>query len=320
MDFVDFSVGKNDEDRRLDKVIRLFLKDAPLSQIYKLLRKGLIRVNQKKSDPDYRIQQNDVISIAEFLLENQEKSEHQIKKVELPQIIFQNEHLLILNKPYDIAVHGKESLAEQVQAFYESKNQQNNSSLSFKTGPLHRLDKKTTGLIAFSWSLEGARWFSENIKNHTIKKTYKTILQGHLQKEEIWEDFIEETHDNLSSFHTVKASSTSSQNAKNAYSIFTPISYGKYKGMDVTFAQVQIKTGRMHQIRAQSALHNFPLLGDIAYNAKKINETCDLFLHAAKLEFPQENPLNLPQELSAPLPIEFLEFLTKSCDITKFEV
>jgi hypothetical protein len=61
-------------------------------------------------------------------------------------------------------------------------------------------------------------------------------------------------------------------------------------------------------------------LGDIAYNAKKINETCDLFLHAAKLEFPQENPLNLPQELSAPLPTEFLEFLTKSCDITKFEV
>ena len=71
MDFVDFSVGKNDEDRRLDKVIRLFLKDAPLSQIYKLLRKGLIRVNQKKSNPDYRIQQNDVISIADFLLENQ---------------------------------------------------------------------------------------------------------------------------------------------------------------------------------------------------------------------------------------------------------
>lgn len=319
MDFVDFTAGKNDEDRRLDRVIRLFIKETPLSQIYKLLRKGLIKVNHKKTNPDYRVQQNDVISVAAFLLENQ-PSENQKKQVELPQIIFQNEHLLILNKPYDVTVHGKNSLAEQVQTFYETQNEQNKSSLSFKTGPLHRLDKKTTGLIAFSWSLEGARWFSQNIKNHTIKKTYRTILQGHLQKEEIWEDFIEETHDNLSSFHTVKASKTSTQNSKNAYSIFTPIAYGKYKGKDVTFAQVQIKTGRMHQIRAQSALHNFPLLGDEAYNAKRINEKCDLFLHAVKLEFPQDNPLNLPSKIVAPLPNDFLDFLTKSCDITNFEV
>jgi 23S rRNA pseudouridine955/2504/2580 synthase len=64
------------------------------------------------------------------------------------------------------------------------------NSLSFKTGPLHRLDRKTTGLLAFSQNLQGAQWFSQKIKSHEIQKVYLALLEGNLCQNQIWEENI----------------------------------------------------------------------------------------------------------------------------------
>ena len=165
MEFSNFSTGQNDISRRLDKVIRLFADNLSLPEIYKGIRKGLIKVNNKKTKSDYRIKENDTISIASFLLNNLKADEYKaaaggpspsISKdsINMPEIVFENEHIIIINKPYNINVHGdKNSLDKIVEQYYENKGI--NSSLSFKPGPLHRLDRNTTGLIAFSMSLEG---------------------------------------------------------------------------------------------------------------------------------------------------------------------
>ncbi len=87
-----------------------------------------------------------------------------------------------------------------------------------------------------------------------------------------------------------------------------PVLYGSFKGQKITLARIQIKTGRKHQIRAQSALHNHVLLGDSAYGSKNKTPHKSFYLHAKTLEFPKDNPLGLPEKLEAPLPDSFSIF------------
>lgn len=348
MIFKDFFAGDNDNERRLDKVLRIFISETNLSSIYKSIRKGLIKVNDKKTSPDYHIKKGDKISIAEFLFDNNNnstKNDIQSSKISqssqtasqisyqkiktqqnhIPQIAFQNEHIIIFNKPRNMTVQGNssDSLDKIVSAYYETQVH-NNTSLSFKTGPLHRIDRFTTGLIAFSWSIDGARWFSESIKNHTIQKKYIGIIQGKLLEQEEWHDFIkkDDNERDNSEFHTVKVLNTASRNdieKKEAFTTVTPLAYGKIDNTEITVAEFFIKTGRHHQIRAQASNHNHPLYGDTAYGGKK-NKENTFYLHAAKLIIPINNPLKLPLEITAPLPDDFLQIITKSCDICNFKL
>ena len=175
MDFKDFTAGKDDDGRRLDRVIRIFLKDLSLGEIYKLLRKGLIKVNYKKAKPDSHVNSGDIISIAAFLINpvNAKPEVQVLSQTQKLNIVFENEHLLIIDKPYGCSVHGSEksslqSLDKEVLAWYQERESHKNpaqgeKSLSFRPGPLHRLDRNTSGLLVFSLSLEDARWFSESI-------------------------------------------------------------------------------------------------------------------------------------------------------------
>ena len=319
MDFKHFTAGQNDNDRRLDRVLRNFLRDENLSSIYKALRKGFIKVNGKKAEASSRIREGDDIQIASFLIENnsekskdsgvnsKHKSQQDCFNLKLDEItVFKNDYILILNKPYDISVQPSDSdkspaLSQIVQKQYEKTHQK--ASLSFKTGPLHRLDRKTTGLLAFSQNLEGAKWFSEAIKKHTVQKIYLAVLEGKLTKKEVWEDEIAKRENTEQKFHTVTVNS--SQKGKAAYSEVRPLKHAVFEGKEITLAQVLIKTGRTHQIRSQCAYHGFPLLGDTAYGGSKIKQNNygkDFFLHAEELHFPQNNPLNLPETIIAPEP------------------
>ena len=323
MDFKKFSAAKDDDGRRLDRIVRVFLPELSLAQVYKYIRKGLIRVNDKKAKNDTRVFSGDEILIASFIFsrkaESEDKAENlqtQAEDSENLDIVFQNRHILVINKGYDIAVHGNEkSLEKKVSAWYEKNI--HNSSLSFKPGPLHRLDRKTTGLLCFSLSLEGARWFSKNIQSHVIQKKYAALLEGRLS-EGCWNDRIKKNNEEKG-FHTVRASfSDDEDDGESALTLVTPLAFGRYKCKDfekeVTLCQMDIKTGRTHQIRSQSALHSHPLLGDTAYGGKKIKSEMDFYLQAVSLSFPKDNPLGLPEEIKIPLNDSFRKIL-KSCSI-----
>lgn len=321
MDFKEFSTGKNDISRRVDKVIRLFAPQLSLPEIYKGIRKGLIKINNHKTKSEYRILENDVISIAAFLLNKENnnikddaRGSTALPLPKMPEIIFENSNILIINKPYNVNVHGdSNSLDKVIEKYYNEKPHE--QSLSFKPGPLHRLDKKTTGLLAFSKSLEGAHWFSENIQNHKIQKKYYGLAQGILEKAQTWEDTISKIEDKTNKFHTVDVKETG--NDKTAVTMASPIAYGKLNNKKVTLVEYTIKTGRKHQIRAQSSLHKHPLLGDTAYGGEKIeNSSQDFYLTARELIIPKDNPLGLPEKLKAKLPKSFINIL-KDCGIEK---
>lgn len=338
MEFIQIKAGNDDAGRRIDRVLRKLLPGVALGEIYKHLRKGTIKVNAKKAAQDYRMNEGDVLFLASFL----EAEMQNCGAVQLSaqaddaafapnsadtarpagaakknygfklETLFQNEHIRIVNKPFGVAVHksnSKEiSLAEIVAAEYRALHQ--NESLSFTAGPLHRLDKNTSGIIVFSQSLKGAQWFSENLPS--FKKEYLGIVQGEIDEPQYWIDFIDdEPKEGGTAYKTVRISSS----GKEARTHCFPLSRGSYKGTPVMLCRFCIETGRKHQIRAQSAFHGFPLLGDSAYNADFRKGTAQpdrFYLHAFKLTVPP-NPIGMPQTIEAPLPDDFSLFLSEEC-------
>ena len=372
MDFTDFIAGSDDGGRRVDRVLRRFLHDANLSSVYGALRKGLILVNAQRVKPDARIESGDVISIASFLLQNEKSSDSETnpnenrrvyKAASLPYtVVFANEHFLVIDKPYGVAVQGKNSIAEKIAVYYDASVPKEKRSLSFVASPLHRLDKNTTGILFFSWSLKGAAWFSRELKSHRIRKKYIALVEGDMENECVWEDFIKKNDEPKALFYTVRVVSGSTagagdvqnlasgtgdvqnlasgtgdvQNrasgqadktvcaangaasgslaamhgAKRAITKAKPLCRASYKGRSVTLAEYEIETGRMHQIRAQSAFHGFPLLGDTAYGGSRIDEAQAFFLHAYEVRI-GENPVGLPPVITSTLPHAFESFNDK---------
>lgn len=317
MDFTLLKAGPNDKGRRFDRVLKKLLPEHSLSSIYSLTRKGLVKLNGKKALPSAHLNENDSIEIAKFILEKNKSFQTEQKETCAPdiKIIFKNDDLIFVEKPYGTVVHGKcDSLEKGVIKIYGSEPHPH--SLSFTPGPLHRLDGRTSGLIAFSWSLTGAKWFSENMKEHRIKKEYIAIVQGKMEGFQNWNDRIEKTNKNeKNAFRTVNAEigESLSDSGKNAFTEAFPIAYGTYNRHEITLVKFIIHTGRTHQIRSQSSLHGFPLLGDTAYGAKEIKGNRKLFLHAKKLSFPK-NDIALPESISSPLGKDFISFLeTADC-------
>lgn len=321
MNYLNFSIGQDDIDRRMDRVTRKFLETIPISILYKNIRNGFIRINGKKVHINYRVQNGDVLCIEKNLFEKNKKDciPKIIKTIDTPNIttVFCNEHLRIINKPKGINVQA--SFANQQSLDYiikdeyiqERKKGLHKESLSFMPGPLHRLDRNTTGLLVFSQSLIGAQWFSNALAEKRIEKKYLTILSGHLNSDVVWEHLLSDSKKNpVKNFATVtvfEKSDRAEPDVKLAQTIVKPLAQGYCKNHQITLALIQIKTGRTHQIRAQGAFCGHPLIGDSAYGGK--NLIPEFLLHAWTLKFPIDNPLRIPHKLIADLPPSFTDFI-----------
>ena len=282
----------DDEGRRLDRILRKALPDLALSAIHRLMRKGLIKVNNKKAAPELLIKKGDEISVnlkeysegksrleaSDRLLTLGETKER--AKFKLPDILYDQKGIIAFNKAKGLVVHGKgENLNDIVLTYLKDKIP---SSLSFKPGPLHRLDKESSGVIVFSKDLIGAQEFSRLLQERKIKKNYLAITEGELKKSMLWENEIikvDKSEKNKTAISRVKPLAT-----QNGHSLL----------------YIEIETGRTHQIRAQAAFYGYPLLGDKMYGR---NNKDGFFLHAWKMEIPQV------AIIEAPIPVLFKDKL-----------
>ncbi len=298
MDFTLFTCGQQDINRRLDRIIEKIIPNLS----YSLINKNI------KVAPEYRIQRGHVIAIASILLQKNQENKNIVENI--PEIhfdtLFKNEYCWIINKPYNISVQSAQkneyALDSQIQKMYT-----NDNSLSFVPGPVHRLDKKTTGVLCFSQNLMGAQWLSKVIAEKTVKKEYIAVVSGKVGKigeKEIWTDSIDDTK-TQTRFKTVSIGAE----GKEGISHVTPLAHGTYLGKPISLLHFDIVTGRTHQIRVQSSFRGFSLLGDTAYGGIKISEQQDFFLHSLKLSFPKNNSLNIPESIIAPLPVPYANFL-----------
>jgi len=289
-----FIAGRDDDGKRVDRVVRRLLGDVPLSAVFKALRKGSIRINGLKSSPADRVREGDSFTFSNLKFAAAEESiagtpspSEVLSALDLSKIILlETEDLIFLNKPHGVLTHGQGGLDEAVLAYLSYKR---DDSLSFIPAPLHRLDRNTTGLVVASKTLRGARAFSSALVNRTIDKHYLAVLRGRLDKQDHWVDSLER----LSTEHRTIRSSKSSH--KKATTLVAPIAANG----SLTLADIRILTGFTHQIRAQAALRGRPLAGDSKYGGGE--EPYGYILHAYRLDFPDDFEADVPQTVLAPV-------------------
>jgi 23S rRNA pseudouridine955/2504/2580 synthase len=296
---LELSTGADDGGRRLDRILRNALPDLSLSGVYRLLRKGRVLVDGKpggakdRVPPGARIQILNAagLSVSPGLY----PAAGSLGSRSLPDILGEGAGLLFLNKPPGMLVHGPESLETLVLGYLEGKLPR---SLSFKPGPLHRLDRPTSGIIAFSTSLEGARNFSALLRQGEIKKHYLALVAGNPGERAVWEDWLYRDREQRKTF-----SAGEGEGGADAKKALTQV-YTLGSGSGYSLVRLEITTGRTHQIRAQAALHGHPLAGDRKYGGAGLPE---FFLHAYSLEFTGKGIPPIPKIPEAPLPKAFAQ-------------
>lgn len=268
-----YRVTANDAGKRIDRVVRQMLNDVPLGAIARAIRTGKVRVNGKPCDHDLRVREDDVIELRAI------ETTHTPAPVPVPRpsdagvdtisvgkppvrvaIIYRDAHLLALNKPAGIEVHGPDSLTEAV-VRTATRSGWVAPSLSFQPGPVHRLDRITTGVQLFALSLAGARAVGRSLADREVCKLYLAVLRGRLvARQEVTAAL---AYDHRSRTATVESAATSHSEtpSKDARTAFVPLAYD---GANTVVACVP-RGGRTHQIRAHAAHIGHPLAGDTKY-------------------------------------------------------
>lgn len=327
-------VRKDDEGRRLDRVVRIALPDMPLSAIFRALRKGKILVNGEPVSPDYRCRAGDHIICrgVDTCFGARIDTDTAVGRDLRALVLDETPDLLFVNKPMGMLVHGGEdSLDRLVKSYLGPKLE---PSLAFSPGPLHRLDRNTSGVIVFSKSYAGAREFSAALRAHNVAKTYLAILEGRLDAPDQWEDFLARDETNKKSgradagrgrvwaspAHSAappvppQRTAQSGRSFQTAESTVIPVLCGSAQ----TLALFRLQTGRTHQIRAQSSLRGHPLTGDVKYGAMRAS--FPYCLHALKIELRFDTLSGCPCAVLAPLPEYFTKIVAQLFHLGKEEV
>ena len=291
---ISIEITENEANRRLDRYLKKYLKSAPLSFIYRIIRKD-VKVNGKRAQADTLLKIGDTVDI--YLPEEQlkvfEVTKKNVKARRQFQIVFEDENILIVNKPFGLLTHGddkekKNTLANQVLAYLIGTDAYNpRISPTFSPAPANRLDRNTTGLVMFGKNLASLQALTAMIRGvdegQIIEKYYLTIVKG-IMKDPIvlTNKMVRDQSDNKT-----KVLDIDSKEGIVMRTEAKPLS----KGKGYTLVEAKLITGRTHQIRAHLAEAGHPIIGDKKYGDRKINAKIagqfDLntqLLHAYKLK------------------------------------
>ena len=312
------TVNKNEAGQRLDKLLSKYLNLAGKGFLYKMMRKKNIVLNGKKCDGSEKLSEGDEIKLflADETIEKfSEVKVQKVKKTKL-QIIYEDDHVLLINKPSGMlsqkAKEQDESLVEYLIDYLLDSGKLTKEDLrSFRPSVCNRLDRNTSGLVAAGCSLAGLQKLSAMFKDRSLHKYYLCVVSGSVREKKRIEGFLKKDEKT----NQVTISQKELPDSAPICTEYEPLmETGTY-----TLLKVTLITGRTHQIRAHLASIGHPIVGDAKYGNVRVNEEAkrqyhirSQMLHSWKLVFPQmEEPLAhlSGKSFTAPLPGEFKKVL-----------
>lgn len=289
-------VNENEAGQRLDKLLAKYLSEAPKSFVYKMLRKKNITLNDKKANGNEKTALHDEIR---FFLSDETFDKFSKKNEDIPnikknrklQVIYEDKHILLLNKPANMlsqkAKSSDISINEEMLAYLLESNQITREELrTFRPAVCNRLDRNTSGLIVAGKSLTGLQTMAEVFKDRSLHKYYLCLVSGEVAGEQTIDGWL--TKDEKQ--NKVQISREYTEGALPIHTRYTPLE----RKNGVTLLKVWLITGRSHQIRAHLASIGHPIIGDSKYGNRKVNQKYEAsygvkyqMLHSYQLVMPQ---------------------------------
>ncbi|MBN2261242.1 MAG: RluA family pseudouridine synthase [Clostridiales bacterium] len=277
---IEIKIGSNEKEQRVDRFLMKLMVNDSRNNIFKYLRKKTISVNGKKVNENYFLQENDVIKI--FLPEDVFNKLTEVKKSEIIdkyhlEIVFENEDILIVNKPIGLLTHPDQNEFKKTLSSYVNVYLSDYASRTFKPASIQRLDKNTSGLIIFAKNYDTLKKMNELMRERKIRKYYKTVVEGSMVgKREVKGYIVKDERTNRSIIFDKPV-----EGSKSVHTIFNVLQ----SNAQYTLLEVELLTGRSHQIRASLEAIGHPIVGDGKYGGKSVKGVERYLLHAYKVEF-----------------------------------
>lgn len=261
-------IGSNEAGQRLDRFLRKWLKDMPLNAIYKSIRKGDVKVNGKKAKENYSLTLGDIVETRDITTEIKQDNGKFIQIKSNLKITYEDENMVLVEKWPGVLVHsdekdGEPTLTDYVLSYLNEKGDYTpENEITFSPAPCNRLDRNTSGIVIYGKNFESLQLLNEMIRNREIRKFYSAIVKGRIA-DGIYTAYILKNEDkNISKIYDNPhpGAKPISMDVKSVESC------GSY-----SFIDIELLTGRSHQLRAHLSHLGNPILGDTKYGDSKIN-------------------------------------------------
>lgn len=301
-----YIVKQEEQGKRLDTYVANQKNELTRTAVQRLVEQEKILVNGKKQKVAYKVIEGDIVTV-----EESEAKPIELKAQEIPlDIIYEDKDIIVVNKPKGMVVHPANgnpdgTLVNAIMAI--CKDSLSGIGGEIRPGIVHRLDKDTSGLLIVAKNDKAHVNMSEQIKNHEVKKTYIALVRGIVKENEATIDIP------IGRSRSDRKKMAVDKNGRNAITHIKVLKrYDKY-----TLLEINIETGRTHQIRVHLSHIGYPIIGDYTYsNGKNEFGVVGQCLHAKCLEF--KHPVTGKEmKLEAPLP-DYFENILKNLDEGEF--
>ena len=285
-------IGRNDAGQRLDKFLSKAVKGLPMSMMYKSIRTKKIKVNRKRTEQAYVLCEGDEIQlfIRDEFFDNPEKDDGALSRI-TPKlnIVYEDDNIMLLNKRPGVLVHedtdgGENTLIMHIKAYLWGKGEYDpDEEQSFAPALCNRIDRNTGGIVIAAKNAAALRDMNEKIKQGEIRKHYLCLVHGAPPKKS---DIIKGYLKKNSKDNTVQVRDKYFEGAKDIMTGYTVL---ERRG-DTSLLEIELFTGRTHQIRAHMAHIGNPLVGDGKYGVNRDDRQKGFkyqALYAYKLIFPK---------------------------------
>ena len=311
----EITIKDNEAGKRLDKFLSQYLSKASTGFIYKMLRKKNIVLNGKKATGQEKLENGDTVTLwlsdetflkfANDRLARAERGEEisvteftkAYKSIKGVEVIYETKDVLFVNKPVGVltqkAEQGDTSLNEWIVGYLlHEKTIEPESLITFRPSVSNRLDRNTSGIVICAKTLQGAQMMAKGLKERTFKKYYRTVVSGIIDKSEEISGYL--TKDSKTNTVTISKAGNDDEDSSYIETAYSPVSTNEK--WNLTYLEVELRTGKTHQIRAHLSSIGHPIVGDPKYGDEKVNEnfkqTYGLkgqLLHCYRLEFPEDS-------------------------------